>query len=339
METPYISVIVPVYNAECYLSQCVESLLLQSFNKFELILVNDGSTDDSGKLCDMYAQKDYRVVVLHQANAGVSTARNAGLSSARGKYIAFVDSDDFCDQQMLMSLVAAVDESGADFGVAGYSYYFDEGRRVDQTIDVAGACQVEEFVSKHLKEAFQKNILSGPCSKLYRREIISKYKLRYLSEYSIGEDGIFSYDYLYRCSTIVVLPVVLYYYRQRDDGEHLMSTYHANAFEALGYYYQSVINLCAKYHVSKDVLNTIDNAFLSRLLHCLGQIYGQPDMVINNKRKELLRLASSPFFQMLMKKTPQKVVFNSKEAILVLLLRMKMYWMVDCYWRKKRGGA
>ena len=117
---PVISVICPVYNAEKYLARAVKSVLAQSFEDFELILVDDGSTDNSGELCDAFAAEDKRVRVIHQANGGVSRARNAGIDSARGEYIAFIDSDDYVFPYWLSDLYEAIAAEGADISRAGH---------------------------------------------------------------------------------------------------------------------------------------------------------------------------------------------------------------------------
>ena len=116
---PKISVIVPVYNVEKYLRKCIESILNQTFREFELILVDDGSTDSSGKICDEYALKDSRIKVIHKENGGASSARNAGLDVAKGEYIGFVDSDDWIEMDMYGELYRLIKENNTDISVCG----------------------------------------------------------------------------------------------------------------------------------------------------------------------------------------------------------------------------
>ena len=117
---PLISIIVPIYNREQYLHKCIDSILSQTFTDLECILINDGSVDNSPSICDDYAAKDSRVVVIHQKNAGVSAARNAGLDAAQGKWIGFVDSDDFCDPGMYEFLLTNAEKHQADISICGY---------------------------------------------------------------------------------------------------------------------------------------------------------------------------------------------------------------------------
>lgn len=120
METELISVIVPVYNVERYLRRCVDSILHQTYRNLEVLLVDDGSTDASGAICDEYAAQEERVTAVHQKNGGLSAARNAGLERAQGTYLCFVDSDDFLDSRMLETLCCDLQEKDADVAVVGF---------------------------------------------------------------------------------------------------------------------------------------------------------------------------------------------------------------------------
>ena len=117
-----ISIIVPIYRVEPYLSRSIESIINQSYKELEILLVDDGSPDGCGTICDTYAEKDTRITVLHQANAGVSAARNAGLAVAKGEYIGFVDPDDFVDPNMYLDMLHAIESENADLALCGYNY-------------------------------------------------------------------------------------------------------------------------------------------------------------------------------------------------------------------------
>ena len=121
-----ISVIVPVYNVEQYVGECIESILNQSFYDIELILINDGSKDNSGFICDEYAKKDNRIKVIHKKNEGVSIARNIGIKNASGKYIAFVDSDDLVDKEIYTTMLQAIEESGSDLVMCRYEKVYSD---------------------------------------------------------------------------------------------------------------------------------------------------------------------------------------------------------------------
>ena len=129
MSVPEITVVVPVYNVQAYLPKCIDSLLAQTFGEIEIILVDDGSTDASGAVCDSYAERDSRIRVVHQRNAGVSGARNAGIRLARGRYLGFVDSDDWVDRDFCRTLYRGATDYGADISICSYYEVGEQGMR------------------------------------------------------------------------------------------------------------------------------------------------------------------------------------------------------------------
>ena len=167
---PQISVIVPVYKVERYLRRCVQSILNQTHSNLEVILVDDGSPDGSGALCDEFAKQDSRVQVIHKDNGGLSDARNAGLSIARGDYVTFVDSDDWIEPDAYEAMLALAEESGAQLVCAGR---YDEDETTGQI--TVGLCpEKRELISD--KEALRRilrwdNMDSSACDKLYARAL------------------------------------------------------------------------------------------------------------------------------------------------------------------------
>ena len=130
MRTPLISVIIPVYNVEKYLRRCLDSVIAQTYQNLEIICVDDGSIDDSGKICDQYAVRDARIKVIHQENQGLSAARNRGLDAAEGEYIAFVDSDDYILEDMYKKMLDKLLDYSVDLCVCQWQYEFSDGRQV-----------------------------------------------------------------------------------------------------------------------------------------------------------------------------------------------------------------
>lgn len=193
-----ISIIVPVYNAEKTLRQCVDSILAQDFMDYELILVDDGSKDGSPAMCDEYANKDARVIVIHKSNAGVSSARNKGLEIAHGEWICFIDSDDYiadgffhgvesCKQQLLVT--------GFRDEIHGI---------IHENVKLTSAIyQNAEDVSQFIRQQVSSNmVLRGPWGKFYRRELLGDQCFN--TEMKLGEDTCFVFDYLTKCKTIEV---------------------------------------------------------------------------------------------------------------------------------------
>lgn len=190
MPYPKISIIVPVYNTEKYLNRCVDSILTQSFSDFELLLVNDGSTDKSGSICDDYACQDSRVRVLHKVNGGVSSARNSGLDNAKGEWIMFVDSDDWIINTQLEDLVKY---PTYDLRVNNYQLYGSDEAIGGELPDAR--YNGNEQIYECLIEYFSTNFKSA-CGKRFKMSIIEKHSLRFENNISMGEDLIFVLDYL-----------------------------------------------------------------------------------------------------------------------------------------------
>lgn len=206
-----ISIVVPVFNTEKYLEKCLGSICGQTYKNLEIILVDDGSTDKSGAICDEFSMKDNRIIVIHKENKGVSEARNKGLSIARGDFIGFVDSDDWIDCDMYRILHKEIKNNKAEISICGYYEVFDNELRsfyTDKTILYNRCKAMEELVNEH---SFKDYL----CNKLFRRELFDTV------EFPIGrtmEDKAIMYKVFDQSKTIVYLNKILYYYRKHPDS-------------------------------------------------------------------------------------------------------------------------
>lgn len=213
-QTDCISVIVPVYNIEAYLPECIESILKQTYTNLEIILVDDGSTDSSGQICDTFEKKDSRVVVIHKKNGGLSDARNAGLQIVKGKYIAFVDGDDFIDPHMYEYLYESIIKNQADvaYGVTQRmvrQYYENEPNGEESILEN------EQILNAYICGEQQPHILKAAWDKLYTKEIIGE--TRFIKGIH-GEDGPFNLEVLGKSKKCVFVGKIVYYYRDVRDG-------------------------------------------------------------------------------------------------------------------------
>lgn len=202
--SPLISVIIPAYNAENTLVKCIESVLKQDVTDFELILVDDGSKDSSGDICDRYAAKDSRVRVIHKENGGVSSARNRGLEVANGEWITFVDSDDSIGQHFFHD----VETAHEDLLVRGYFMHNQQGKEVEKLVldDLNALPDMTWFINRFIGN----NILRGPVAKFFRRKLIGN--LRFPEDMKVGEDTWFVWSYLSGASSYRILNLYYYYY-------------------------------------------------------------------------------------------------------------------------------
>lgn len=199
---PTISIIVPVYNTEKYLQRCLESIAAQTYKDFECILVDDGSTDGSDKICDEYAAKDNRFKVFHKKNGGVSSARNIGIAHANGEWLYFCDSDDkLHDGESLTNLFKLAND--ADMAVGSYIAPDDNGKDVTDTLEsikpFVGILSGKEYISEHMEPKLHIGYIGFLWNKLFRRDIIEKNKLRFEADIKYAEDLLFITQYV--CSS------------------------------------------------------------------------------------------------------------------------------------------
>ena len=203
---PELSIIVPVYKVEKYLPKCIDSIQTQTFSDFELILIDDGSPDRCGEICDEYAAKDSRIVVIHQNNAGVSAARNAGLDIAKGTYIGFVDSDDWIEPNMYQLLVAAAEGHRADVSICGSNEWSENGTLLRSDLQEKGVFDQDQLLNAMYSVP---NPLGGILwNKLLRRKNINS--VRFHEDLRNCEDNVFLVESFFHVSSGVKIPTPLY---------------------------------------------------------------------------------------------------------------------------------
>lgn len=221
---PLVSIVVPVYNSEKYLQRCVDSLTGQTLREIEVILVDDGSTDSSGKIADMCAECDSRVKVFHKKNGGPASARNVGIAEAAGKYIAFIDSDDWIDAAMMETLYRRAEEDGSDVVSCGYQYLLNgKVYRVAAPVQPAGRYNGQEVTERFLFPLIGLETLYSSekgaddfnaTSKLYRLSLIKEHGIEFPSERVIlnNEDYMFNIRLLFYAKTLSVVQETPYFY-------------------------------------------------------------------------------------------------------------------------------
>lgn len=210
MKTPVISVIVPVYKAENYLHRCVDSLLAQTFTDFEVLLVDDGSPDRSGKICDEYAQKDKRIIVIHQENKGVSAARNTGLSMAKGEWINFVDSDDMLPIDSLYNMSQYLGEYSVLIG------YIKRKKKSNYYRPIKN----ERILSpiEWVSDMMLGKIPTGPVAKLYKRDLFDDNTFKTNRCIVYGEDYLMNLRIANKSTCIKYIPVACYLYMDNESS-------------------------------------------------------------------------------------------------------------------------
>lgn len=237
---PLVSLVVPVYNVEKYLAACLDSLLSQTLKELEIIAVNDGSTDNSPKILEEYQKNDSRIKVIHKKNGGLGDARNAGLSHVSGKYVMFLDSDDWLNEKALEEMVEVATKNDLDVVITPFIFEYLEGSKKFeinvQKNKVFEGEEVKGFLIRKLigplpHEGNSIDELNSAANKLYRVDIIKKNNLFFVSERQYyGEDLVFNLNYFKCADKVIVLDKAFYHYR-KDINTSLTTRYRVNLFK------------------------------------------------------------------------------------------------------------
>lgn len=244
---PMVSIIVPIYNAEQYLRRCVDSILNQEYTDYELLLVNDGSTDASGDICEEYGDRDPRVIVIQKENTGVSDSRNRALDRARGKYLQFLDSDDWITPDATRLFVRAAEEYGCDMVISDFYRVVGERLSPKGDIEEEGVLTREEFAA-HMMENPADFYYGVLWNKLYRRDIVEEHNLRMDTDINWCEDFMFNLEYIRYAKVFYALHAPIYYYVKRkgslaSQGINISKTVKMklNVFEYYNNFYKHVL--------------------------------------------------------------------------------------------------
>lgn len=240
---PAISIMVPVYNAEKTLRQCVDSILGQDNRSLELLLIDDGSKDGSLEICDEYSQKDNRVKVFHKPNGGVSSARNVGISKARGEWLTFIDADDYITDGYFDGVVG----QNEDVLIKGYQKFDYSGIVAGKEAeDLLKISDFSDFLSQYVTDS----LLRCPWTKFYKRSLIGD--LRFLTDMKIGEDAWFVFNYLAKCKSFAVLPKGEYMVRLAEEPDEVKYAVTVDyAVRSLQYLKDAYDGLVQTHHISR----------------------------------------------------------------------------------------
>ena len=239
MKKDLISVIVPIYNVEVYLRKCIDSILAQDYPNLEIILVDDGATDNCGQICDEYAQKHSNITVIHKQNGGLSSARNAGIEIAKGKYISFVDSDDWIESDMISTLYNDLKQDNADVSAIIFYQEYSDGRLIKNSHQTEKSLlSREEALSCFL---FNDYLTPCACGKLYNIELWKDIRF---PEGKLFEDQLTIYKILDLADNVVFNPLPKYYYFKREGsiGHSVFNDRTYDLYHAINEEYQFLVN-------------------------------------------------------------------------------------------------
>lgn len=309
-----ISVIVPVYNVEKYLAKCVDSIINQTYRNLEIILVDDGSTDSSGELCDNLAKKDSRIVVYHKENAGVSSARNLGLDKAKGEFIGFIDSDDYIDPDMYEFLYNDLKKHNVDISMCGLYHVY--ANKKDNQID-----KVEFYIfnSEQAISALLEGKLSivTPGNKLYKKELFDG--LKYDPNIKLAEDALMIVNLLEKCRKVSISTMRKYYYYHRTNSITTSSfsdkildiiDVYAKISEIVKRNYPNIIDR-AKYRMFWSYFYVLDSLCVSSVRKDYNILFSK---LLSELKSNIIFILTSPYF-----------TFKRKILFLSLLVSESLY--------------
>lgn len=284
---PLVSIIVPIYRTEKYLKRCVDSILSQTLTDIEVILVDDDSPDNCPKMCDEYARSDSRIKVIHKRNDGISAARNAGIDAASGKYIGFVDSDDYVEPDMFECLANCSEKTGCGVAVAGFFETYQGGETVERTVPdklvrIADISEYNELIE----------CMNGcyTWNKLFRTMIIRSNRIYFQEGIQLFEDALFYLDYIKFADSIGFIGRLVYHYMR--NGESICATYQNNAFELHKMLYRKRIETANFLNKTDSTDDGIKRAFLTNITDDALKICSKGNSCSNSEKiAELKRIA------------------------------------------------
>ena len=326
MQQVEYSVIVPVYNVENVLRRCIDSILGQTVSDFELILIDDGSSDQSGIICDEYKKKDKRVKVIHQKNSGVSSARNKGLDNARGKYIVFVDSDDYIDKRYLEGF----ENNEVDLVITAL-YLCNADLSVRKVFSVENAYIELKQDSSYiyiLKEWFSRPVYA----KRFSRKIIDENKIRFDKTCSYGEDEIFVISYLKYIKKIQIKNELTYYYCIYEQPT-LSKLKLDEKFEKHSKVLKDIYDI---FSMQSEVSNFILNKYWWLAEQEINRILYDYQLKIGEKVKKIRNILNYPMSKMCLKCDVTKHIRNIIRIVYLLNKSVLIYIWVCCFMIKNR---
>ena len=332
MEKPLISVIVPIYMIDRYVGICIESIINQTYQNLEIILVDDGGKDRCPEICDLYKRKDERIKVIHKPNGGLVSARKAGLQQSNGAYISYVDGDDWIGPGFIEGLYTVAETSNADMVCAGFTRdLFTKSERFTNAIP-SGIYEGDRLKwlwqnMVSLGSYYRPGISTYVWNKLFKREVLLAPQSIVDNRISIGEDGSVTYPALLNCSRVAVVENVAYHYRQREDSMLKQSTGYSSEAQKLLYLYDYMMRWAAKTDTDLNIKTQVTDYVLSIALMRSGGRLPQDDYSTFNKAyygKNVVIYSAGTFGQQLVNR------FREIEHCNVIA------WIDDDYWEYRR---
>ncbi|BCN29018.1 glycosyltransferase family 2 protein [Anaeromicropila herbilytica] len=319
-----VSIIIPVYNCKDYLEDCLTHVIKQTYEWIEVILIDDGSMDSSGRICDDYARGDNRITVYHRKNEGVSASRNYGLEHSSGKYILFVDADDVMETDMVEKCIHLAECNQAELVICSFKYHIiKDNRIVENSLGSDFLGTKEELFGQWFNILVEKEILNPPWNKFIRKDLLDNNHIRFNKQFSICEDMAFSIQVLDASRKTVLTKNMLYNYYLKSSGT-LVFKFHENFIEALSYFYENAYGYCKKYKNNDRQLKTIHTLYLNRIFMFINQICTISCWDKEKMDKTMKKIVQSKQFLT----AYRSVRLKGKKKIIGTILKNEQFWLI-----------
>lgn len=327
-----VTVVLPVYNVEKYLERCIVSVVNQTYENIEIILVDDGSTDGSAAICDSWTEKDGRIRVIHKQNQGLGMARNTGIENASGEYVCFFDSDDYVAPDTIEKSYRRAKEEKADIVLFGMNFADENGDLINSFVTPLGSVSYEkeavldfflpEFIAPDPCGDGTKLFYMSPCLMLYSLETVRKAEWKFVSEREIISEDVYSLLGLFRfVEKVSVIPEAYYFYCR--NGESLSRKYRKDRFQKLGHFYTETKKLCESIGYDEKIIHRVSKPYLSFVIGALKQESRAGSGLAENMAR-IKELVSDNTLQSVLQKN-RKDKFSLSRKILFFAMRNKLY--------------
>lgn len=336
-----MSVVVPVFNAEKYLDRCIESIINQTYQNIEIILINDGSTDSSPYICDKWASLDHRIRVIHKKNEGLGRARNTGIDESSGQYICFIDSDDYIAQETIEKCCLCLTQNQAEIVCFGYKKIGRNGKEIDVAVLKAkkevyvGNEVVDEFLPELIapESEVRSRFYMSAWAAMFSLDVIRRFSWKFVSEREIIAEDIFSLLSLYHYVTrVTTIPEALYYYCENDHS--ITRSYRRDRYERIRIFYSESLKLADTLQYGIKIKERLAIPYLSFTIGAMKQ-----EISANQNRRVALenikKIVDDDLFQNILRNTPSSL-FSRNWKIFFKIAQWKQYKV--CYFLLKIKG-
>ncbi len=335
---PKVSIIVPVYNNEAVIGRCIESILNQTFEDFELIIINDGSNDESENIIKQYVEKDNRIKFINNKNNGVSETRNIGIRNATGMYIQFIDGDDFINKSMIEYEVNLLEEKQADLVITGLYLDIEKNGVIDRKIQTFNYYEGtdKKNIALSVLNRLDGTYINSPINKLYKSNIIKENKLFMDKEISLGEDFIFNLKYLKHCKSVIFSDEVYYHYWMKTDN-NLTFRFREDKLDLMYLMYKIAVEYFKESGLIEKDYNNLNKHFIKWMYSCFVDLHNKGCNLTYSEKIDYLNKSMNSYGYIVNKATDltlsQRILRISLKSTTTILIISKLIYIIKVKYR------